>query len=347
MKKSLQFNTIGLLLFFCCLHGQATAQYDSPVSYLTFFNDFLIQTSQRSFDYASAVAHGKGARKQEKRRLEVIASLQESRSAIAKLKGYEGDLSLREGFLKYLTLSEAVFTEDYGKVVDLEEIAEQSYDNMEAYLLAKERAVETLDKEGKVADELYKSFAAKHNIHLIEDKSELSKKTEKTNRVNKYYNQIFLIFFKVSKQESYLVEALNQSDLNAIEQNRNTLSVYAKEGLEKLKAVQPFAMDASLVAACRTALSFYQDVADVKMQPLIDFFVKKSEFEKVEKRFNALGQNQRTKEEVDSFNRLVNEINSASATFNKVNREMNLKRTQINNVWNNSVTKFIDTHTPR
>jgi hypothetical protein len=45
---------------------------------------------------------------------------------------WKGDRSFRDTTVAYLKLLYIVFNEDYGKIVNMEEIAEQSYDAMEA-----------------------------------------------------------------------------------------------------------------------------------------------------------------------------------------------------------------------
>jgi len=45
---------------------------------------------------------------------------------------WKGDRSYRNSSVAYLKLVYHVFNEDYGKILNLEEIAEQSYDAMEA-----------------------------------------------------------------------------------------------------------------------------------------------------------------------------------------------------------------------
>ena len=92
----------------------------------------------------SEVAHGNRARKMEKRRIELLNSVNEAIQAGAKLRPYKGDASLRDAFKDYWMVLNTIFKEDYHKIVDMEEVAEQSYDEMEAYLLIQEKAGQKL-----------------------------------------------------------------------------------------------------------------------------------------------------------------------------------------------------------
>ena len=69
-----------------------------------------------------------------------------AKNNIAKMPDFEGDKSLRDSTVSYLSLCYNVLNEDYSKILDLEEIAEQSFDLMEAYLLAQQKAGEKLDE---------------------------------------------------------------------------------------------------------------------------------------------------------------------------------------------------------
>lgn len=62
-----------------------------------------------------------------------------------------------------------VFSEDYKKIVNIEELAEQSVDEMQAYLLLQDKVNETLEEAFAKLDRATKDFAAKYNVTLVED----------------------------------------------------------------------------------------------------------------------------------------------------------------------------------
>src|SRR5688572_25696250 len=175
----------------------------TAVEYMEYLSSRDHEMSEKYLSYMSEVAHGHRARKMEKRRQELISEIRTSISDAGRLKPYKGDASLRDAYKNYWDILLKVFNEDYHKIVDMEEIAEQSYDNMEAYLLAQEKAEEVLDNASDQIPPVYKSFAVNNNINLIEKDSKTNKKLRQVGRVNTYYHQIFLIFFKSFKQEMY------------------------------------------------------------------------------------------------------------------------------------------------
>ena len=160
-----------------------------------------------------------------------------------------------------------------------------------------------------------------------------------------HYDEVYLIFFKSYKQEAYLMDALNQKNVNAIEQNINSLLTFSEQGLEKLKQVKGYNNDASLIIACRNLLNFYKDEAK-KGSALSDFFLKQENFVKLKKQFDSKPASKRTKQDVDQFNKAVDEINAASDAYNSRNDDLNKQRTVTLNGWNNAVKKFMDTYIP-
>jgi hypothetical protein len=219
----------------------AYAQPSEALQYLETIGNEFQEISQNSMSYMSAASHGKSARKVEKRRTELINSIKAAESRIRKLKPFAGDASLRDSVVAYLVLDRVVMIEDYGKILNMEEIAEQSYDAMEAYLLAKEKASEKLEAAGDMVGEQQKLFANRNNINLIDGgSSKLSKKLEKTGQVLTYYNKIYLLFFKSYKNEAYLMEALKKKDISAMEQTKNTLLASAEQDLEKIGPIPAY-----------------------------------------------------------------------------------------------------------
>ena len=299
--------------------------------------DFLI--------YVSAVAHGKSARKVEKRRKELINAVSQGKNQAKHLAPFnKTDTTLKAAAFEYLTICYNLLKEDYGKIVDMEEIAEQSYDNMEAYMMAQEKANDKLHEAGLRLEAAQKQFAANNNITLIEKKDALSKKSEKVTAVNKYYNQLFLLYFKVVKQEAYLIADISKHNVGGIEQNKKTLLANCEEGLQKLSTIKGYEGDQSIPTACKKLILFYQKEANEKVPGMVAYYMKKDAFDKAKAAFDASG---KTKADADSFNKVVKETNDATNAYNKTNNEMNQTREKLNNEWDNAVKTFMDRHIPQ
>jgi len=316
--------------------------FTDPVQYIDYIGKANATLTQKYLVYLSFMSHGKNARKVEKRRTELLNAISDTRFSIAGMPPFKGDRSFRDTTVVYLKILNSVFNEDYGKIVNMEDIAEQSYDLMEAYMLAKEKANEKLEEASQRQHEAQRKFAVAHNINLIENENEMGAKMKTADLVMKHYQDVYLIFFKSNKQEAYLMDAVNNKNLNAVEQNLNSLQTFSEEGLEKLKELKAYNNDESLIVACRNILNFY--LAEIKkMNSLTDYFLKEENFTKLKKKFDA---SKKTQKDVDEFNKAVNDINAAGKTYNETNAALNKERSSDLVDWDRSVKKYMDAYVP-
>lgn len=331
----------------CCIAFSAAGQvFENAGQYMDNINKVNEDMTIKYLVYLSAVSHGKSARKVEKRRAEVVNAINDSRYSIMGMPPWKGDKSYRDSAANYLKLLYMVFNEDYGKIVNMEEIAEQSYDAMEAYLLAQEKAQEKLEDAHKRLREAQKQFAAKNNINLVQSESESERKTKIVNDVMDHCNTVYLIFFKCYKQEGYLVEAINNKNLVSIEQCLNSLKKFAEEGEDKLRKLTGYEADNSLIAAGLRAINYYKSSA--KRGPAItDYFLKEEEFTKIKKQFDSKPASKRTQQDVDQYNNAVNDINTMLNKFNAALNDMNKESNATLNDWNKAYSKYMDEHMPK
>lgn len=332
-----------------CLTLPTTARQntnDSPVEHMDFFQQKEEVLSKKYLSYISEVAHGGRARKMEKRREDVISSINQAITDANRLRAYKGDASLRDAYKEYWGVLRSVFTEDYYKIVDMEEIAERSYDAMEAYLLMQERARERLDEAYDKVGIAYRAFAAKNNVQLVAAKSsQLDRKLAQAGNVNRYMRQIYLIMFKSKVQETLMMDALAKNDMNAMEQTRTSMLKYAEEGLVKLDTMKSYKNDGSLSNACRKVLEF-QKAEATKVVALTDFIIRKEEFEKLKKDMDSKAPSQRTQKDVDTYNKAITEFNKSVTDYNKVNDELNTTRSKVLAQYDNTRQRFMDLHAP-
>lgn len=319
--------------------------YDSPVEYLDYFSNEYAKIAQESWDYTSAIARGKKPSKIEVKRNELIQAMKLAEIRIRKVKDYEGDVALRDKVLEYLSLAYIVLKEDYDKILDMEEIAEQSYDLMEAYMLAQDEADEKMEAAQKLVVDEEKRFAADHNITLTEDDGELQKKLEEASKVFGYYNQIYLVFFKSFKNDAYLSEAIAKMDIVALEQNVENAKIIAEEGTEKLRTYGSFKGDASVQLACRKLLDYYKK--DAEVNPTSAYILLQEKYKAQSKIMESKKKSDITQKDVDDFNALVNELNSMTEKYNKYNQDSFKEKSGLIENWNKAVQSFLDKHTPK
>jgi hypothetical protein len=341
--KHLVLKITAVMSLLLIARGAVAQDFDNPLTYLSFISKNQRDLSVKYLSYMSAASHGRSMRKVEKRRADLINSIYETRVRIYGMPTFRGDKQLRDSAVSYLKILYSVFNEDYGKIVNMEEIAEQSYDNMEAYLMAQQKAGERLQEAHAAYGRAEKAFAASNNIKLVDKESELAAKLETIDNLSTYYNEVYLTFFKAYKQEVYLVDAVAAKNTNAIEQNRSALLKYAQEGMEKLGKMKGFNSDRAVEAVCRQLMQFYKDEAEKAIPKISDFLLKMENFETVKKSFESA---EKTKESVDNYNKAVDDMNRSSVVFNNTSDQLNSRRSEMISSYNETVKTFMDTYMP-
>lgn len=334
-----------LTAFFLITTSNLFAQgLDNPGDYMTAISRAHSDMNKTYMAYMSAVAHSGRARKIERMRNQTIESITNCRYKIIDLPYYKGDNSLRQSSIDYVALLFKVFNEDYAHIVNMEEIAEQSYDDMQAYLLLQEKTNDKITEAYNKMDKASRDFAAKYKVTLIDTKSELSAKMEAASKLNSYHDKVYLIIFKCMWKDGQITEGLNKKNLSNVEQSRNALLSYAKEGLSVLDTLKHFEGDPSLNAGCRQALNFYKKIAENDLTRLTDYYLRQENFAKMKSSFEAKANH--TKEEVNAFNKAVNEINASVGTYNQANNTINNGRNQALQNWVSIEQNYLNTHMP-
>jgi hypothetical protein len=343
MKRILLNMVVAILLLST---NQSFAQdYDNPLTYMDAITKQQENISKKYMAYTSASAHGKREKKVEKLRNSLVNEIDEARMNIFSLPTFKGDKAYRDSAVNFMKFYYNVMNEDYTKIVNMEEIAEQSYDEMEAYLMLQEKVDIKFDEANKRLRVAEKDFATKNKINLVEGKSELGEKMKEAGAVSKYYHQVYLVFFKPYIQEKNLMEAIQKNNLTGIEQSKSAMLKYAQEGLVKLAAMKGYNGDLTLVGTCKTLLNFYIKEAE-KTSVINDFLLSKERFEVIKKEMEKKG-NSRTNADVDAYNKAVNAMNKSSNDFNSTNQMLNEQRNETLNNWNKGVRSFFDEFTPK
>src|SRR5579859_3551882 len=321
-------------------------QHPSPaLKYLESINKLEQLISARYLSYMSEAAHGDKLKKLEQKRKELLNTLRGVQFNATRLKPFNGDTTLKKSYERYITILNSIFNEDYGKIVNMEEIAEESYDQMEAYLLAQERADEKLNEAFGRFDQAYDQFAAGNKINLIQTEDKMSKKLKKIGSANQYYHRKYLVFFKVYKQEAYLMDAVSKKDVNAMEQNKSTLLKYAAEAQAKLDTAKPFQRDQSLIAAGKKYAQFAKMESE-KTGFVTDYILKMDEFEKIKKAYEARS-TARSQAEVAEYNQQVDNVNKLIGKYNQQMQQLDKGRNQALNAWNGAVKEFFESYIPK
>ena len=145
----------------------------------------------------------------------------------------------------------------------------------------------------------------------------------------------------------YLMDAIVRQDVNAIEQNKEALKSTLEEGREKLKAVNAYESDRSMIEATSSVFDFYEQEATKGMVVTLEYFLKSENFQVVKKSFDEIKEKNRTQKDVDTFNAAVNDMNNAVNAYNKQNEEFNERRSKLIDNWNKTADAFTNKHVSR
>jgi hypothetical protein len=139
---------LSAILFFLFATTSKAQDFKTPVDYLNYIGKETDIISRTTWKYTTTVAHTKNARRIDATRKSLIKSIQNATKKIEALKdGYKGDVEYKDQLLAYLSISEKQINEEYDKIIDMQEVAEQSYDYMEAYIMTRDLVNEKINFE--------------------------------------------------------------------------------------------------------------------------------------------------------------------------------------------------------
>lgn len=344
MKRILP--VICAVLFFALYCSSAHSQtVVGSTQYLDTLSPAFEKIKVKTWDYLQAVAKGSDGRLVETNRERLLAEIEVAASEIRRVPAFNGSYELRDALLTYFMRSGQILREDYDNILDMEAIANQTYDAMEAYLLAKEKANEKLEEAYFDLIRAQKKFADENKIMLHRpDDDVMTQKIEKTGLLLSYYNKIYLIFFRVFKQESKVMAALQGDDLADFNWSNKILEFETNVALEKLQNQSAFYEDSTLLKAAAKSLEFYKREATVDAEITSKYYQTKKKFEETKAEFEKIPKENLVQADVDRMNEVGRTYNTVAGEFQKFNRVRHQERVQQLIDWNQQVEKFLNNH---
>jgi hypothetical protein len=334
-----------LLIIGLFLQVSGIAQEGNAAAYLQNFSKISVAIGQKYISYVSASSHGKSTKKIDKSRQQLVTEISEASAKVNMLPFYKGDKKIWEASKEYYILLNKVFNDNFTSIVDMEEIAEQSYDAMETYMLAKEVAEQKLADAQRKLEEAEKAFAQENNIAIADSTSTVQSKVKKIRAVNKYHKQLYLLFFRCHKQDEYIQNAIRILDVNALEQNTSSLLSFAKDGLVKLAAINAYDNDSSLIQTVKSSLMYYWNLAESIVPIITAHILKKEAFAKLQKEISDRG-GAGTSDNIKEFNTQVDDLNKSVAIYNNLMRDIAITKNNKLNNWSNAEVAFFHKHMP-
>jgi hypothetical protein len=304
----------------------------------------LEEVRQSNYHYLQSVTRVRKARAVEKKRQELLKALQSVKDIVQGSKPLHGDATLKTDLIQYLDLVTIVLKNDFGKILDMEDIAAQSYDQTEAHQMALDMATAKLNASFGVLRNAQLAFFKKYGIRAIDKKDGLDLKIERVNKAISYYDTIFRIFFKVNHQNSYAQSAMTAKDAAGLEQHATTLVSFAEDALELIKQKHGYEGDNELIATAVKLLEYYRYAGQKAYPANIEFEIKTDNFRAAEKKMNAIKATDRTAEVINQYNGEVNAYNAAVKEINRINKQSFKTHRQLIKLWNTEMKKFFKNH---
>ncbi len=344
MNRIYSFIPTLIILFVLPLYSSAQTVSGSA-EYMDELSPSFDKIKIKTWDYLSIVAQGRGAFLVEASRQSLLNEIMDAKEEAELAPSFNGNDEFRQALISYFVMTHTILNEDYGQILDMEAISEETYDSMEAYLLAKERGNKKLDEAYYHLLLAQKKFTDENKliIHRLED-DEMQRKIENTSAILSYYNKIFLIFFRVFKQESMVMAAIQRDDLKDFLWNNKTLEFEAKVALEKLALLSDFKGDASLLDETVKNVAFYYREATVDAVATTEYYNHKKQYAEGKAEFEKIPEEELTQADADKINTIGRAYNTAVAEFHKMNRASNIERVDQLNSWNLTVENFFKKH---
>ncbi len=333
------------LLFFIFIKG-APAQSSPDLVYMQKITTELQHTSKASWNYVHATMQFRPEAEIDRLLNQVVLDVKAAYKNVSALGAFNGDASFRDSVLSYLNNANKLMTEEFSRLREKRSVADKSYADMVALINAEDAANTKLLKQFDFVKEEQKKFAAKNDIKLLDPKDNSSFKLLTALKVIKHYNQTYLIFFKCSKQEDAWLAALDSTSIPLLTQTSAALQKFAADGLAKLDTLTPYEHDTTLIHGAREVLNFFYYEAKEKAPGLNELLAGKIKFEKVKANFNAIPEDKQTEQNIQAYNKAVDDYSSKVEQYNATNGELNKKRAAALGAFDKAVSLYIARNTP-
>jgi hypothetical protein len=298
------------LTAFVFISNKSVAQkysFDNPADYNNHVVEEQNVVMRKSIDYTMQTVHSDDENKNNAMRLEVIKQIDQSIGELKNTAAYKNDAKLRDESIDVLTLYKDAFTTEFQEVNSLKKKSQDSYEAMEKYFRAQDKAENKLSNASKKFAKAQLDFASKYKLTM--EKGSMQDELDNITKVNQYSRALFLEQFKVSKVNAGFLDALNAQKGGAMEDKRKELQTASTASLSIVKALPPYNGDKNYKAATSKLIEYYKSHSEKEYLEM-ESIVKKAKPEN---------------KDIEKFNLLVTKMNEETTKlvqdFNKANKE--------------------------
>lgn len=268
--------------------------FKDPVEYYNYIAERQRQVLNKHIRYVSHSVHSDNFRDIERRRIQLIKELNQSIRQLERIEPLKGDNKLRNTAIEVFEEYLAAFNIEFKESLSLKESSQDSFEAMEKYFAAQDKAEEKLQKSGEKFDKAVEGFVEKHEMQFEEgDENEIADQFKITGEVNSYTRELFLLYFKVSKSNAGFADALNERKAGKMAKAREALIVSTVESLQAMETKSDFKGDKSLLIKTKALIEYYQEIAQGDYETLTNIMENQGSL---------------TQEQVDQYNQILQRL---------------------------------------
>lgn len=289
--------TLSITCFLMTLASFAQS-FEHPVDYNNFIVGEMNEIVSKNLAYISQSVHSDDFEQVEGKRKDLITQIQTAHKNISQTKPYEKGEKLQSECVEVLNMYQQIFEIEYQEVNVLKQSSEASFEAMEAYFVAQDKAEKNLSKATERFYKAQKAYIKTHDIQMAESEgeSEMEKQFKEIAEVNAYTRELYLIYFQMTKYNSIFFDAVNEGDKGGLDGKRKRLEAASDQALEKLKQMKGFKGDADLLKVTTKIAKFYNEMSKKGFVDIVKVVRAKQE--------------DLTQEDVDKYNEAIELFNT-------------------------------------
>lgn len=279
-----------------CPGQEQEFNFKNPGDYNNFIMKEMAASVQKNFEFLSFAVHSEDYDLMDTKRKEVVRQINESKDKIGKMPAINGDTQLRDEAVEALNEYKNAFELDFKDVIGLKKKSKDSYEAMENYFKAEDKAEEKVTNATNRLRKVQERYASKNNMKIVNpgEDDALEQKMARISAVNAYWRGIFLQYFKVSKIYDKMWDMLAQQKPGPLEHQRVEVVTIAEKTLPLLKSRPDFNGDVEFRDQTVTVVEYYLKVARDDFGKIVEMLNKKN----------------LTQEDIDFVNSIVNHCNA-------------------------------------
>ena len=304
--------------------------FDQPVEYNNFIVEEMNAVVGKNLEYISQSVHSENFEQIELKRKNVLKQIESAFNKISTAKPYEKGESLQSECVEVLNLYKGVFGAEMEEVNLLKESSQASFEAMETYFMAQDKAEKNL---ARATDRFYKAQKSCLKVHDIQmeemENAEQDNVLQEISDVNEYVRDLYLIYFQMTKYSTIFLEAAGNEDKGGIEGKRKRLAAAANRASEKLNKMEGFKGDETFLKSTKAMVNLYKDLGENGFVDIVKVVKTKQE--------------DLTQADVDAYNKAIEKLNTETPRlnndFNQAQMELLKKHIPKHNVMNNKVKR--------